>query len=124
MSQAQLAATLTSDAVIVAFAASVLFVAVYSSMAPWWRSQIGRALVALDTGLALALAPIVMHRLAGLDVTSLAFAWYYFASLTLVAGATVWRTWIVAKTQWQARKAPGGPRPEPESAGVPERQPL
>jgi hypothetical protein len=107
VTQARLLADLTNDVVMAAFAASVLFIAVYTVLAPWWRSQIGRSLIVLDTGLALVLAPSVLHRLLGVTITeSLPFAWYYLASLALVAGSTLWRTWIVARVQWQARRRP------------------
>lgn len=118
MTQAQLVMELTNDAVIASFAASVLFVATYTALARWWRSEVGRALVALDTGLALTLAPLVLHRLSGLNVSSLGFAWYYFGSLTLVAGATLWRTVIVVRTQWRdrVRQAGAAPRMPPGEA--------
>jgi hypothetical protein len=107
VTQAQLVADLTSDVVMAAFAASVLFIVTYTALAPWWRSQIGRSLIVLDTGLALVLAPSVLHRLLGVTLTtSLGFAWYYLASLALVAGSTLWRTWIVARVQWKARRKP------------------
>lgn len=107
MTQARLLADLTNDVVMVAFAASILFLATYTALAPWWRSPIGRSLIALDTGLALVLAPSVLHRVLGLTlVASIGFAYYYLASLALVAGSTLWRTGIVAREQWRARRKP------------------
>lgn len=104
MTQEHLITDLINDMVVLAFAASVLFIVVYTVLAPWWRSEIGRALIAMDTGLALALAPAVLHRLLGVSLAaSLGFGWYYLGSLALVAGATLWRTWIIIKTQWRGR---------------------
>jgi hypothetical protein len=109
VTQAQLLADLTHDVVVVAFFASVAFVATYTALARWWKSEIGRALVMLDSGLALALAPAVLHRAFGLALSeSLGFAWYYFGSLTVVALAIIWRTVIVAKTQWRGRRNGNG----------------
>jgi hypothetical protein len=108
MTQAQLVTDLTSDVVMVAFLASVLFVAAYSALAPWWRSSIGRALVVMDAGLTLTLAPSVLHRVLGVTISaSLPFAWYFCASLAIVAGSTLWRTWIMSRTQWQVRHKDG-----------------
>jgi MFS family permease len=113
VTQAQLVADLTDDVVMIAFAASVLFIAAYTVLASWWTSPIGRALVMLDAGLALVLGPLVLHRLAGLTlVSSIGYAWYDLVSLALVAGATLWRTVIVVRVQLQARK----PQREPDSA--------
>ena len=100
MTQAQFVADATRDVVVAAFLASVLFVVVYTAMAPWWRTSIGRALVAMDAGLALTLAPSSLHMIFGLTVTASAgFGWYYLASLPLVAGSTLWRTWIIYRAQ-------------------------
>ena len=111
MGQAQLVADPTDDAVMAAFLASVLFAAAYTVLAPWWRSGIGRALVVLDAGLVMTLAPSVLHRLLGVTISaSLGFAWYFLASITLVAVSTVWRTVILTRAQWQERHKDGGTR--------------
>lgn len=102
MSQAQLLADLANDVVFFAFAASVTFLAVYVLLARGYRSEIGRALITLDAGLAFALGPSVLHRLLGLSLTSLWFAYYYIASIALVGAATWWRAWYVIKVQAQA----------------------
>jgi hypothetical protein len=108
MSQVQLLTDLSNDAVFFACAGSVAFLAVYLLLARGWRTEIGRALIMLDAGLTLALGPSVIHRLAGLSLASLDFAWYYVASITLVGAATWWRTWFVVKVQ--ARGAGMTPR--------------
>jgi hypothetical protein len=105
MSQAQLVTDLTNDMVMAAFVASVLFIAAYSLLAPWWKSEIGRALIAMDAGLSLTLAPSVLHRVLGLTLTdSLGFAWYFCGTLTVVAAATLWRTVIIVRTQLRHRR--------------------
>lgn len=111
MSQAQLAANLTSDAVFYAFIASIAFLTVYIALARGWRSEIGRTLLTLDAGLTLSLAPSVLHRLFGLSLLSLTFAWYYFGSITIVGTATWWRVWFVIKVQWRGRRGGGDGEP-------------
>jgi hypothetical protein len=100
VSQARFVADTTADVVLVAFLASLAFVVVYSLMAPWWRSPIGRALIMLDASLALTLAPSVLHHLTGISIiASTGFAWYYLVTLTMVAASTIWRTWIIYRAQ-------------------------
>jgi ABC-type branched-subunit amino acid transport system permease subunit len=107
VTQAQLIADATQDVVLAAFIASLAFIAVYTVMAPWWRSPIGRALIMLDASLALTLAPSSLHQVTGITITaSLGFAWYYLVSLTMVAASTIWRTWIIYRAQRPRR--PGG----------------
>ena len=104
MTQLQLATDLGNDVIFAAWAGSVAFLAVYLLLARGWRTEIGRALIMLDGGLALALGPSVAHRLFGLPVEGAGFAWYVVGSLTLVAAATWWRTWFVIKVQWRSRR--------------------
>lgn len=119
MTQAQFVAAATQDVVLVAFLGSVAFVVVYSLMAPWWRSAIGRALVMMDGSLALALAPSTLHQLTGITiVASIGFAWYYLVTLTMVAASTLWRTWIIYRVQRPAA-APPAPVAAEEINGSP-----
>lgn len=120
MTQAQLVTDLGNDAVFFAWAGSVAFLVIYILLARGHRSEIGRALIALDGGLTLALGPSVVHRLTGLSLTSMSFAWYFVASIALVGAATWWRTWFVIKVQWrQRRKPPEGTALCPASSPVP-----
>ncbi len=106
MTQVQLVTDLSNDVVFAALAGSVAFLAVYVLLARGYRSEIGRALIVMDAGLTLALGPSVLHRLFGLTLTSIGFAWYYVASIALVGAATWWRTWFVVKVQWRQRREP------------------
>ena len=100
MTQAQLAAELTSDAVLYALAASVAFLVFAAVLDPkLFRSPIGRSLVTMDAGLILLYVPSVLHRFFGLSVASVAFAWYYLATVLLVGSATAWRTLIMIRAQ-------------------------
>lgn len=103
MTQVQLIADLGNDAVFFACAGSVAFLAIYILLARGYRSEIGRALITLDTGLTLALGPSVIHRLFGLSLASAAFSWYFAASIALVGVAAWWRVWLVVKVQWRGR---------------------
>lgn len=99
MTQVQLLADLGNDVVFFAWAGSVAFLLVYVLLARGWRTKLGRALIRLDAGLTLALGPSVLHRLFGLSLASLPFAWYYVASIALVGLATWERVWFVVKVQ-------------------------
>jgi hypothetical protein len=104
MTQAQLLANIGNDAVFFACAASVAFLLAYILLARGYRTEIGRALITLDTGLTLALGPSVIHRLFGLSLASIGFSWYFTASIALVGAATWWRVWLVIKVQWRGRR--------------------
>jgi hypothetical protein len=106
MTQAQLVADLGDDMVFFACAGSVAFLAAYLLLARGWRTEIGRALITLDIGLTLTLGPSVLHRLFGLSLANIAYAWYFVASIALVGAATWWRTWFVVKVQWRERHRP------------------
>lgn len=95
----QLVTDLGNDVVFFACAASVAFLIVYIGLARGHRSEIGRMLIILDAGLTLALGPSVAHRLTGLSLASLWFAWYYAASIALVGLATWGRVWFVIREQ-------------------------
>jgi FtsH-binding integral membrane protein len=108
MTQVQFVADLGNDAVFFACAGSVAFLAVYILLARGYRSEIGRALITLAAGLTLALGPSVLHRLFGLSLANMAYAWYFVASITLVGIAAWWQTWLVIKVQWRGRHDPPG----------------
>lgn len=112
MSQVQLLADLSNDVVFFACAGSIAFLLAYILLARGYRTEIGRALIVMDAGLTLALGPSVLHRLTGLSLTSMSFAWYFVASIALVGAATWWRTWFVIKVQWRQRRTP------PEDTGL------
>jgi hypothetical protein len=110
LTQIQLLTDLGNDVVLFACTASVAFLAVYLLLARGWRTEIGRALITLDTGLTFALGPSVLHHLFGVSLTSVAFAWYYVASIALVGAATWWRVWFVIKVQWRGRRKKDRPQ--------------
>lgn len=89
-------------AVFTAFFSSIVFVLGYSLIAPWWRQEVGRAMVSLDCGLMLALAPAVLRMLFHVTNWLTFFAWYYGGSLLLVAGITLWRLLVIWHVQIDA----------------------
>jgi hypothetical protein len=104
MSQAQVAAELTNDAVLYATAASAAFLAFAAILDPkLFRSSIGRTLILLDAGLLALYVPSVLHRFFGLQVTQVGFSWYYLATVLLVGTAVWWRTLIMIRAQRRGR---------------------
>jgi hypothetical protein len=108
VTQARIAAELTSDAVLYSGAASTAFLAFVVTLNPkLWRTQIGRSLILLDAGLLALYAPAVLHRFAGLNITQAGFAWYYLATVAAVGTAVWWRTLIMIRAQLKGRKMTG-----------------
>lgn len=116
MTQLQLLSDLGNDVVFFACAGSVAFLAVYLLLAKGWRTEIGRALIMMDAGLTLALGPSVVHRITGLSLASIGYAWYFVGSIALVGAATWWRTWFVIKVQWRGRQVADPPPGDADDA--------
>ena len=107
MTQAQLAADLTNDAVLYALGASLAFLVFVVLLDPKLaRTPIGRSLITLDAGLVLLYVPSVLHRFAGLSVSSIGFAWFYLGVVILVGSATAWRTLILIRAQRGRKEEP------------------
>jgi hypothetical protein len=99
----------TTVETIVAFCAAVAFIALYSAIAPWWRSPLGRNLVALDGSISLTLLPSVVHHTLGVSSADSAFfAWFSVVAFGLVPCVIVWRAYILLRIQFGAA---GGVRP-------------
>jgi hypothetical protein len=105
MTQAQLAADLTNDAVVYALGASLAFLVFAVLLDPkLFRSPIGRSLITMDCGLVLLYIPSVLHRFAGLQITQIGFAWFYLGVVVVVGSATAWRTVIMVRAQRRGRR--------------------
>lgn len=88
-----------------AFFSAVAFVALYSILAAWWRTALGRSIVALDTAVAMTVAPSVLHFLFG--VTSLkseTFAYFTLAAFSAIPLIIVWRGWMLWRLQVNGRQ--------------------
>ena len=70
-------------AVLFAFCCSVLYVASYTVMAPWWKNPWGRGMASFSAATSLIELPIVLHYLFGLSSSNNFFAWYYVASFVV-----------------------------------------
>ncbi len=102
---APLAAQLTNDAIVYASAASAAFLFFCALLDPkLFRSQIGRTLILLDTGLLALYAPSILHRFFGLKISQVGFAWYYLVTVVLVGSAVWWRTVILVWAQWRGER--------------------
>jgi hypothetical protein len=91
----------------VAFFAAIAFIILYTVLAAWWRSSLGRSIVALDAAVALTVAPSVLHFLFG--VTSLqseTFAYFTLGAFTCIPLIIVWRGWMLWRLQVGSRKGP------------------
>ncbi len=108
MTQARLAAELTSDVVLYALAASLAFLVFVVVLDPRLaRTPIGRSLIVVDGGLLALYVPSVLHRFAGLNVTQIGFAWYYLATVLAVGTGVWWRTLIMIRSQLRGRSDRG-----------------
>lgn len=93
-------ADLVTAAVIAAFCAPLVLIAVYSATAPWWRSQIGRTLVTVKAAIALALLPPFAHRVAGPNVPpSTAFLIFQAVTWSVLALVLLRMSWVIIATQ-------------------------
>lgn len=75
--------------------AATLFPVIYTVFAPWWRSQVGRALVVSDVSLA---------ALVDLSLLGYWFGWHFSnhvstAVVALIAVAALLRCWAVIDVQ-------------------------
>lgn len=103
MSHAQFFAEASQWVVQAAFWCAIAFIAWYTICAPWWRSPVGRAIVALDAAIALTLLPSVAGLILGhRAVASGAYQWLTLCALACVPVITCWRMVIVWRIQRQA----------------------
>lgn len=99
VSTLQTLATLIDYALIGVFFSSVLFLVVYTTIAKWWQHPIGKALVVVDTGLAMTTAPGTFRRLFDVHQTGTGYLVYVTISLGLVLVGLNWRTYILIRDQ-------------------------
>ena len=89
---------------IVTFCTSIAFIAIYTLLAPWWQSMIGRSIVALDAALSLTLLPSVIHHLFGAtSAESTFFAWFTLTAFAMVPCVIVWRAVILIRIQLRGK---------------------
>jgi hypothetical protein len=103
VSQAQFLADASQWVVQAAFWSAAGFILWYSFWAPWFKSPIGRAIIALDSAIALACLPTVLGLIFGASlVMNPAFSWLTVAAFACIPVITVYRAWVVARIQLRA----------------------
>lgn len=103
MSEAQFLHDASEVVIQAAFWSALSFIAWYSLWAPWYRTPVGRAIVALDSAIALACFPTVLGLIFGASViASPWFAWLTVAAFAAIPVITVYRGVIVFRIQRRA----------------------
>ena len=93
MTQTQVIILCLKAGLIAGFAANVLWVAVYSRLASWWRNAIGRTLVIEAALIAGLFVPQIMSLFFNLNrLDSRIAAWADVALIGLVVPVMLWRT--------------------------------
>ena len=91
--------------VLFSFITALMFIAGYTVLAPWWKSEIGWARVSLDFGIAVALSPTFIHVTFGVHVdNSPAFAWYAISAIAFVGLVSLWNLALVARVQTKRQR--------------------
>lgn len=88
------------------FLSSILFIVVYSFIAPWWKHLVGKAMVSIDLLVILTLLPGILRLWFGISVFNSFFDWYRIASLAIGTGTILWRTWTVRHVNAQIIQPP------------------
>lgn len=78
-------------------------------IAPWWRREPARSMVALSLTLLVTLTPSVLHYLVGWTLSLTVFAWFYCGSMATVGVVHLWRLWAFWRVQRDG--SPRRPRP-------------
>jgi ABC-type multidrug transport system permease subunit len=81
------------------FWASIVFIAGYTLISPWWRYTVGQAIVALDAALTVTLLPSALRYMFGFNPRAGFFPWYTGFALTAVGLVTLWRLWVIWSVQ-------------------------
>lgn len=115
MTQAQLLHIASEWVIQLAFWCSVAFPVWYTICAPWWRYSAGRAIVALDSAIALATGPTVAGLIFGAPlVASAVFAWVTVAAFGCIPVIAIYRGVIVWQVQRDAAATPPQPGEVPD----------
>lgn len=115
MTQDQLIIIILKAGLITGFASLVLWIAVYTRLAPWWRDPVGRTLVIKTALIAAVFVPTTLSLFFQFSrLSSHIAAWVQVGLICLVTPVMLWRTvvWI------QMDRDPGG-RGELPGAGYP-----
>jgi hypothetical protein len=104
-----------------AFYAAVGFIVLYSLLAPWYRSPMGRMIVALDFAIVLTLLPEILLRDFGAALSLQAVTRLTAAGIGIVVVTIVSRAWLLGRLHgWRARLPWRHPRSLPDDRGTDE----
>jgi hypothetical protein len=81
------------------FFSSLLYIAGYTLLAPWWRNPVGRGMVSFSAATVVLLLPATLHFAFGITTANTFFGWYYFSSLVLSGIIELWRLQMVYRIQ-------------------------
>lgn len=113
MSQVQLLLLAYKITTVAVIASTVSFVLVYTKLAPWWRSAIGRTIVWKDIVLVMAFLPVTMSLFFHFSrLTSLVASWIDIADFVAITVIMVIRCRI-----WIRTYADGQPEIEQDGGG-------
>lgn len=74
-----------------------------TAIAPWWRSEPARSMVALSGTILVAAMPSVLHYMFGWTPSQRAFAWFLCGVWLTVGVIHLWRLAAFWRTQRDAR---------------------
>lgn len=107
MSQDQVIILLFKIGAIAGFVSIIAWVAVYTRLARWWRSPIGRTLVAKSLLLAGLLVPTIMSLFFHFNrLTSYVAGWIDVALVCAIAPVMAWRTIVWLKVSKERLESP------------------
>jgi hypothetical protein len=97
-------ADLATIAVTGAFLAPLLLIGIYSLVAPWWASQVGRNLVTVEGAVSLALLPPFWHRITGPAApATTGFLIFQAIAWGVLALVLLRMSWVIIVTQQRGR---------------------
>ena len=102
-------ADVSSALVITAWASAVLFDAVYTVLAPWWKTWMGRNLFAFDASIAAVLTPAVLALWFHYSPRSPWYAWLQIGLFAVVPALSLQRTVMLVVVQARGRSQPQQP---------------
>lgn len=105
-----------------AFYSALGFIVLYSLLAPWYRSPMGRMIVALDFAIVLTLLPGILMQDFGADLPVQVTLRLTAAGIGIVVITIISRAWLLGRLHsWQVRlpwKHPHGRHVPPGDAGA------
>jgi hypothetical protein len=115
MTQVQLILLGYKISTIAVIASTLAFIAVYTRLAPWWKSPIGRTIVWKDIALVMAFLPVALSLFFHFNrLTSTLSAWIDIADFVVITVIMVIRCKV-----WITTHKPQSPREEITDAEPP-----